>query len=872
MSGLVTQTLAARIRKQVEANGLVVWYDPERIYADAVAGLDLGGAAVERFETSVFELRKRLEPYLGDTEPPQLVVYIPEAESKVGAAFCEIGAAGVVMRPGKQPPVLNTRLAVIARTALKTVMGDEGVEAIVKQAESGQLSLADLDSLAEQGKGAQTGALSVVFETANAPDVALRFLHDPSLDDDIGRKGAAVGLADLLALTYGVDLDPTHPLEELRSSLARYLFVTEIHSFADGGMLEPLREVPHAPSGPLRAACVQLVTAWRNRRDLAASYLVAASRVEEDLGLAEQSELDASFLTRCETVRAFDELLYQQLEERLLDAADEEVVSLAEDRQAGFWATVSPDVMERWALLAAIGRVRVDAVRLSEQLRSLPTDAEALVRLYRDGSEQGSSWASLDGYQRHMERRFHHFDLDHTRHTKTEKVVTKARDDYARAAGALAEAFGKSVLAVGLRVSGVPRQVETFGRFVEPHRKENQKVGYLLVDGLRFEMAEELARSLGDDIKFDLTSTLGTLPSITEVGMAALMPRADQDPVLEGVGSGKLALRIGEHRLRGRKDRMAYLAEYIGDGFEEVRLDAILPPRGRLKTQLKEATFACVTATEELDGLCEKGNVAMARRLMDDVLLQVRRGVRVLFDLGFEVVVITADHGFLFGEVLDEGSKIEAPGGKTADLHRRVWVGNGGAKSESTFRVTAKDVGLGGDLEIVVPKGIGAFKAKGASTAYFHGGASPQELVVPVLTVRPGRPSTRPSASVEWGIHLGTRSVSALAVTATITGQSTGLFGTDAPLVRVEVRDGRKVISRTLAASYGLEETTGLVQLRPLKGPEDQDLGVEANTVTLLLEAPKGEKVRLVLVDANTEKTLAKQDDLAVEASIRGRT
>ena len=60
---------------------------------------------------------------------------------------------------------------------------------------------------------------------------------------------------------------------------------------------------------------------------------------------------------------------------------------------------------------------------------------------------------------------------------------------------------------------------------------------------------------------------------------------------------------------------------------------------------------------------------------MDGVLNDLRRGVRILADHGIKTIVLAADHGHLFADEIGDDMKIEAPGGKTADLHRRVWVG-----------------------------------------------------------------------------------------------------------------------------------------------------------------------------------------------------
>jgi len=49
-------------------------------------------------------------------EPPRLVVYVPMAQEQTHHALIELEAAGVVMQPSQQPPMRNTRLAVVVTT------------------------------------------------------------------------------------------------------------------------------------------------------------------------------------------------------------------------------------------------------------------------------------------------------------------------------------------------------------------------------------------------------------------------------------------------------------------------------------------------------------------------------------------------------------------------------------------------------------------------------------------------------------------------------------------------------------------------------------------------------------------------------------
>jgi hypothetical protein len=49
-------------------------------------------------------------------------------------------------------------------------------------------------------------------------------------------------------------------------------------------------------------------------------------------------------------------------------------------------------------------------------------------------------------------------------------------------------------------------------------------------------------------------------------------------------------------------------------------------------------------------------------------------------------------------------------------------------------RLSLASVGVRSDLDVIVPKGLGVFKA-GGGKQFFHGGLSPQELVIPVIQV-----------------------------------------------------------------------------------------------------------------------------------------
>jgi len=326
-------------------------------------------------------------------------------------------------------------------------------------------------------------------------------------------------------------------------------------------------------------------------------------------------------------------------------------------------------------------------------------------------------------------------------------------------------------------------------------------------------MARELCRLLKDDFELVIEPAIGTIPTITEIGMAALLPRAYESAKVVGVGGGKLALEIDGKVIKDRKDRVSFLRENAGVSVFEAKLEDLLPKPGKkVKEGIQNAELILITS-QEIDELGEGDNVAQARLQIDSVLSHLRRGVRVLADHGIKTIVLAADHGHLFGEEIGEDMKIDAPGGKAEDLHRRVWVGVGGNSEPSYFRTSLASLGVDSEFDIATPWTFAVFKSKGGGRAYFHGGLSPQELILPVVVLHSTvKPSTA-TLGIQWVLTPGTTKLTTRFFSVQIAGNQgeSSLFGFEPPKVRIELRANKKCVSVPVSASYGFEDATGEV-------------------------------------------------------------
>jgi hypothetical protein len=828
--GAVTDYLFNLIAKQVDDRGLVVWYDPDRVYSSAIELLNIPNTTVARYSGSFFWLRHEIDHLLNGQRPPRLIVYVPENQGQTHHALVELEAAGVIMQPGQQPPNRNTRLAIIARHALRPILGEETAAEVEKQTESGKLSLADLNNLANKGKEISTGVLTLIFGSANPQDVALEFLASDRYDRDIIKKQAHAELTLLLRATFGSsgrnsdkwqvtsDKLTERDLQELRQKFARHVLVTDFLSFvaSHSSMVtnHPLL-VTHHSSLPQAAkdACAHLARNWRLRRDVRDSYVAAAHKVEQEFSLA-TVEFDPNTLRDLETFLACERVLLRHVEQQLLVAPDEDWMKLAESCLAKFWADTIPAIQARWALIAAAAAVLLQAEGVSKALKESPTSVPSPIEAYIDGE---TPWCLLDTYHRHMESRWYNFEPPSGEdHRSLDKLIVKAEQRYSAVGSQLAEYFIEQFSKTKHPINGLLRQQDIFETHVKPKLAEG-KVAYVWVDALRFEMARELCRLLTSDFELSIQPALGTIPTITEIGMAALLPRANQSAKVIPVGGGKLGLEISGTVLKDRKDRIAFLKAHAGVSVFDAKLDDLLPkPQKKIKDGIQNAQLVLATS-QEIDELCEADNIAQARLQMDGVLGHLRRGVRILSDLGIKTIVLAADHGHLFAEELSDDMKIDAPGGQTEDLHRRVWVGVGGKTEPSYLRVPLRSLGIESDLDIATPWTFACFKSKGGARAYFHGGLSPQELIIPVVVMTPKATAmSDPPTGIQWKLTPGSAKLTTRFFSVQVTGgqSQSSLFGFEPPKVRIELRANKKCVSVPVSASYGFEDATGEVTLK----------------------------------------------------------
>jgi len=863
--GKITDHLLSLIKKQIKDFGIVVWYDPDKSYARFVQTLDLPGVDILIHDTGFFELREKIEPYLefvledgtlkpDADQPPSLLIYLPMAREETGYALIEAETAGTVLEPGAPHGDCNTRLGRLVEQVFGQVAPLKAAH-LARQADEGLLTLEELDRQAEEAGSVAAGILQVIFGQVSVEEMLLKYLDSDVFDQPIIEKKALDDLRELIGTELGMEGLPDDSPSALRNGVRKSLLSADLISpIPEDELPEPWRYVALPEKDSQKEMGRHLCRLWRNRLDFKNSYIEAAEAVEKTSGLAGWRGPLTS-LREGETFPFSDRHWLDQAGDLITQGKAQEALDLIGLRLPLFWPREKPALHLEWMVLKAAAELGLEAGRIQGELKKSKWSLDDLIQAY---ASFAAPWMRLDRLARHLETRYTRLDTLDSGAEHLEKVLVEARRQYAEVLHQMALAYAKAAAEGEFESRRFKRQSQIFKETVTPLLAEGRKIAFFLVDALRFEMGSELLEGLGEDYQGHIEPVLGQLPGITVMGMAALLPKAEQGLALAKTAGGLTAV-LANKSLGSRQARLAWIQEQSGVPMASYRLGEVVKLTPKRKKEIAAVQLVVVTS-QEIDRFAEEaGDEEEARRYMDGVLEKLRQGIRSLARAGFENFVLSADHGFQLLETLDPGLSMDPPGGETAEIHPRVWIGQGGAQAEGFLRVKASDLELGGELEFAFPLGLGTFKVKGGVSSYLHGGLSLQEQVLPLLTIQVQPKKTPGAFGLKIKLSMAKSRITNRLFTVTVEAQAEGLFPEAERRVRLELRSGKEEIGAAVAAAYGFEEGARELTVKP----------GQPNVVTLMIQAPDPPKtVTIQVVDCENQIVLDVMKDIPVELTL----
>lgn len=572
--------------------------------------------------------------------------------------------------------------------------------------------------------------------------------QEPQLFETFDKMGLSERFWSVMGALFGYEA--TRPS---LSGLLRRLFISEFfHQLGE-------RRIPALAHFDLPAAghrnAVVFLTQWRDSSGAASSYDNAAAAVAIDLDIGTHlTGLDTKSLRSVYTFWEAEKRVISALKSQVIDEARTldltEITAVASERQAGHWlGGPGREAMERRAIHDAY-----DAIVAAAKLFVLHRD-------YRASLAFQTPMALLEAYRDEL----YAFDTQYRNfHAKAKTAFGQGWDLLKPLADEVERVYDQGFLQpLGLEWSrfldggflkewdatAFSAQKDFFCEQVAPYlqQSERKRAFVIISDAFRYEAAAELATELNGRYRMDahVDAMLGVVPSYTALGMASLLPHQSLSFHEKG------DVLVDGRSTAGTEARARVLAEVQGMACQAQEIRVMKTDEVRSFTAGKRVVYIYHNVIDARgDSAPTEGETFEA---VADCIHELQELVQICLNkLNAARVWITADHGFLYRQeapVETLRSPLSHKPPHALKLKKRYVLGRDlGPCPEGHYGSTKDTAGTTDDMKFWIPRGVNRFHFTGGAR-FVHGGAMPQEIVVPLLTVTRLRGEDKQASRVE---------------------------------------------------------------------------------------------------------------------------
>ena len=294
-------------------------------------------------------------------------------------------------------------------------------------------------------------------------------------------------------------------------------------------------------------------------------------------------------------------------------------------------------------------------------------------------------------------------------------------------------------------------QHDFFAKYVEPVLGKKQKIYVVISDALRYEAGDEFVSVIRQEDMFEATiePAVSMLPSYTQLGMASLLPNRS----LAFSGDESATVLVDGINARS-SNRKKILQNYVGKSTvvsakELMKMTKDGENGTRALVRDHDVVYIYHDVIDNAGKLKTEDTVCKAA---EECLVELKQIIRKLTSANATHIIVTADHGFIYQHKAIEESDylgVTATGEEILYEDRRFVLGRNLDENQSFKKFTSEQLGLTGDIEVLIPKSINRLKRSGSSSKFVHGGATLQEIVIPVIQIHKKRKSDTTHVDVD---------------------------------------------------------------------------------------------------------------------------
>ncbi|MGG1689426.1 BREX-1 system phosphatase PglZ type A [Heyndrickxia ginsengihumi] len=379
-------------------------------------------------------------------------------------------------------------------------------------------------------------------------------------------------------------------------------------------------------------------------------------------------------------------------------------------------------------------------------------------KAHRQGIPQGRA---IDLYQSYVNdyylmdtyyRKFYVSYDEESNHDLLKKLKTLVEDLYTNwYMGELSSHWSQAVeseMKQDWSLPGVKNQKNFYSSYIGSKVNNGDRVFVIISDAMRYEVGVELAERLNTETMgtCDVETLLGVVPSITKLGMPSLLPHIEIDMDSQGrvFVDGKDSAGL-ENRKRIIESKVA---DSIAIHFQDV---LAMNKAGRRETFKGKKLIYIYHDT--IDAMGDKASTEIYTfNAVETSLNQLYDLVKIIRDdLSGTNVFITSDHGFLYQrDELKESDKIGQESIDAIEVKRRYILSKEQREVSGQLAINLSSIIKNEQkLTAYLPKATLRNKMQGSGINFVHGGASLQEVVVPLLSFKNKRTGQKGAIAIK---------------------------------------------------------------------------------------------------------------------------
>ncbi len=661
------------------------------------------------------QVHQRLEAASpADRASLRFLIYVPLPEDRLDAPdrgeetrldlLEEYRAVGVFFRIGGKRPTLFSFIK------------QAGVSLPDNQADQRRLYDGGRDSLLAKYTAKFIDRPPVFWETTLTPDVAQsrligdvdQAIFDVAADPEVAwttlrEKGLDREFVVMVKERYGFEAPDRAPSEWMRDLVTTIALTETFLGYREPDDFPLLNRLPPLP---VRSHHLALVHRWLRDAEFRPAWDRWIAEAEGNVDLAAWAQ------ERTGRSVAFPHLVWQRWRRTWQEfeaAASKESTTeaffgknrdiLAE--QAEFLKATNHE-LGNWLLLRDLDAFVVGCASARSEVAKADT-AKRFVSIYVENARR------IDGA---------HLEIRHAAEEAGLPAVARVADrSYAGYTNALNEALFEKMASSGsldsLELPGVTQHLE------HSLWKARGRRAVIIVDALRY----DCALAIGDLLRgqtVEVTPVLAMLPTVTAIGMTALMPLYGASVSIE-LKNNSLHPKVNGKDTAARENRLSYMRDFGADCRDISEIEAA-------SEGLKLGDLLVVFGHEEVDHIGH----GQAETLIRHVHVEIERLARLVKKLhrwGYDHVHIVTDHGFILLDEQKLPSEVPCDKAWCHVLKERFAL----VPANADLPLVSLPFLWDSEIRVAVPPGLAFFKTE---KSFSHGGATVQELVIPHLVSR----------------------------------------------------------------------------------------------------------------------------------------